>query len=329
MSKEIRVGVAGLSHGHVGGLIEAWKSVPGARFVAVSDHTALLEKREGFERKYSNWDEMLDKEAFDVLIVTSNNVESTEIAIAALGKGVPCIVEKAMAATAADADRMLAASKDSGTLLMINWPFAWQASLLDAIRRAKAGEVGELFYLRYRNGHFGPREIGCEAEFVEWLYDESLNGGGAIADFGSYGATLSRVLFGMPESVFCLRGNLTKDYEVPDDHAVILLKYPKAHVYLEATWATRGGDASANPVISGTTGTLAVANDKVILSNQGESNELVPLELAFKNSALYFAHLLETGESPEGLLDPEICADSCRILDAAKRSAASGKSESP
>jgi len=298
--------------------------------VAVSDHTALLQGRDGFERKYTDWREMLEKETFDVLIVTSNNVESSEIAIAALGKKIPCIVEKAMAASAADADRMLAASRASGTLLMINWPFAWQASLQDAIQRAKSGEVGDLFYMRYRNGHWGPKEIGCEAEFVEWLYDENLNGGGAIADFGSYGATLARVVFGMPESVFCLRANLTKDYPVPDDHAVILLKYSKAHVFLEATWATKGGDASANPVLSGASGTIAVSGDKVVVSSGwGDAQESEAAPLPYKNSAVYFAHLLATGGKPDGLLDPEICADSCRIIDAAKKSALSGKAETP
>ncbi len=330
MSQTIRVGVAGLTHGHVGGLIESWKKVEGAHLVAVSDHTPLLDGVNGFDRKYTDWREMLDKETFDALVVTSNNVESTEIAIAALNKGIPCMVEKAMAANAADADRMLAAAKASGKLLMINWPLAWSAGLHEAVGQANSGEVGDLFYLRYRNGHNGPREIGCDEYFVGWLYDEKLNGGGSIADFGSYGAALARWILGMPESVFCFRGNLTKDYDVCDDHAVIVLKYPHAHAYLESTWATKGDDASANPVLSGKEGTLAVNGNKVVTSKGwNDKSEIDAPALEIGGPAEYFLHCIKTGTQPEGILNSEISADACRILDAAIRSSASGKAETP
>lgn len=330
MAETIRIGVAGLTHGHVWGLIESFRKLPGAQMAAVADATPLLDRAEGFERKYTDWQEMLDNEQLDALVVTSDNVESAEIAVQALGKGIPCLVEKAMAANAKDADRMLVASKASGKTLMINWPFAWSASLAHAIVSAKRGEVGDVFFLRYRNGHKGPREIGCDEWFVGWLYDESKNGGGSIADFGSYGAVLARVLLGMPESVFCFRGNLTKDYDVCDDHAVILLKYPKAHVFLESTWATEGGDASANPVISGTNGTLAVTGDKVLKgSGWGESAELAVPALPTSSPAEYFWECIQTGKTPEGLVSPELSADACRILDAAIRSSASGKAETP
>lgn len=326
MAQEVRVGVAGLTHGHVWGLINSWKGVEGARLVAVADATPLLEKAKGdFERSYGDWREMLEKEELDALVVTSDNVESSEIAVQALKKGIPCLVEKAMAANAADADRMLAAMRESGKTLMINWPLAWNAWLWELQRQVESGAVGPVFHLRFRNGHHGPKEIGCDEWFVGWLYDESKNGGGAIADFGSYGAVFARWVLGMPETVYCVRGNYTKDYEVSDDHATLLLKYPKASAFLEGTWATKGWDSGPNPVLHGKDGTLSVQGGELI--NSGES---VPVpEMAIRNPAEYFLECVREGRQPEGILNPEIAADACRILDAAIKSSASGCAERP
>ena len=331
MIKEVRVGVAGLTHGHVWGLIDAFKRVPGAQLIAVADETPLLEKAlPDFEKHYTDWREMLATETLDALLVTSNNRESTEITIAALEKGIPCIVEKAMAADAADADRMLAAQKASGKTLMINWPLAWNPWLYELKRQLEEGTIGHPFHMKFRIGHSGPKEIGCDEYFVGWLYNEQLNGGGAIADFGAYGAVLSRFLFGMPESVYCVRGNYTKDYDVVDDHALIVLKYPKMSVSLEGTWATAAFDEAANPVVYGKTGSLGVFGGqlKAIFPRQ----EATPIEtpaMHEPNPAAYFLSCVETGAPPSGIRDPEIAADACRILDAAIESSKTGCSVAP
>ena len=115
MAEEKKVGVAGLTHGHVWGLIESFRKVEGVRMVAVADETPLMENaKEKFERTYTDWREMLAKEELDALVVTSDNLESADITVEALKKGIPCLVEKPMAANVADAERMLAAAKESG-----------------------------------------------------------------------------------------------------------------------------------------------------------------------------------------------------------------------
>lgn len=331
MSDSIRVGVAGLTHGHVWGLIDAWKKANDTQLVAVADETPLLEKAAGnFERTYADWRQMLEKEKLDALVVTSNNVESAQIAVEALGAGIPCMVEKAMAANAKDADRMLEAMRKSGKALMINWPIAWSPAIQEFMRLAASGEVGPIFHLRFRNGHPGPKEIGCDQWFVSWLYDEKLNGGGAIADFCCYGAVVARFVLGMPESVFCVKGNYTKDYQVSDDHAICVLKFPKASAVLEGTWATVGMDEGDNPVAHGKTGTVSVKKGEVLMAKQGQDRAVVtPHELEFKSPADYFIACIKSGKKPEGILDPVIAADACRILDAATEANKSGCAVKP
>ncbi len=325
MTDNVRLGVAGLTHGHVWGIIDNWKKIPGVELVAVADASEVLPKAIGFAHQYTDWREMLAKHVFDVLIVTSDNVESTEIAITALEKGIPCFVEKAMAASGADADRMLAAQAKKGALLMINWPLAWNAWVYELKRQMDAGAVGNVFHLKFRIGHHGPKEIGCGPEFYGWLYDESKNGGGAIADFGGYGAALALFLLGKPESVYCIRGNFTKDYPVPDDHAIIVLRYPKGSAVLEGTWATFGWDESANPVVHGAKGTLAVYGNQLKKHVAGaEAEEVAITALEHSSPAEYFLHCLRSGKAPAGILNPTLSADACRIIDAAKEANRTG-----
>jgi predicted dehydrogenase len=324
MAQEMRVGFAGLTHGHVWGLINSFREAEGSKLMAVADGTPLLEKaKDGFERSYSSWEEMLEREELDALVVTSDNLESSEITVQALRKGIPCLVEKPMAANVVDAQRMLDAQRESGKTLMINWPFAWASWMDEFGRQVEAKSMGEVFHLRFRNGHRGPREIGCDEYFCGWLYDEAKNGGGAIADFGSYGAVLCRWLLGMPEKVYCVRGNYTKDYEVADDHALILLQYPKANAALEATWATQQWEPAGNPVIYGNTGTLAVVEGELRLGT-----DAISLPAKTEGPAAAFFRYIQTGETPAGVLNPEYSADATRILDAAIRSSKSGCAES-
>jgi predicted dehydrogenase len=212
---------------------------------------------------------------------------------------------------------------------MINWPLAWSAWLPALQQQIDSGRVGHVFHFRFRNGHFGPKEIGCDEYFVGWLHDEKKNGGGAIADFGSYGAVLARTYFGMPESVYCIRHNTTKDYNVSDDHAVLLLKYPKRDVFLEGTWATRAWEEGPNPVAYGKEGTLAVYGGE-LKRHGGEGTTVLEVPaLPTKNPAEYFLACIREGKEPEGILNAELCADACRILDAAIKSSASGCAEKP
>jgi predicted dehydrogenase len=222
---------------------------------------------------------------------------------------------------------MLDAWKVSGKTLMINWPIAWSGWVDDFKKRTDSGEIGQPFFFRFRNGHRGPKEIGCGPEFVEWLYDEKKNGGGAIGDFCSYGAVVSRYLMGLPETVYCVRGNYTKDYPVSDDHAVVVLNYPKASAELEGTWATAAFDSGPNAVLHGTTGTLASWGDRAEISVGRDRTEFKPSDVPGTGPAAYFLHCVRTGERPKGILDPETAADACRILDAALRSSVSGCAE--
>ncbi|MFQ3610362.1 MAG: Gfo/Idh/MocA family oxidoreductase [Fimbriimonadales bacterium] len=318
----IRFAVAGLTHGHVWGLLDVWARQPEVEFTAVADATPLLENaRARFQHAYTDWEMMLQEVRPDVVLACADNRTSAQIAIRAMELGAHVMVEKPMSADLADADRMLSTARATGRLLMVNWPTRWNAAIHDLLTRAQSGEFGQVFEFRFRAGHAGPREIGCDPYFVEWLYDESRNGAGALADFASYGAVMSVALLGTPDTVLATRGNLTKDYPIADDNAVVVLRYPKAIAVLEATWSQVGTDGAPNPMIYGTEATAGVLEGKLRIHRRGGQPELVepqPLPEGASNPAEYFLACLREGREPEGVLNPQIAREAQAIIEQAK-----------
>ncbi|GIV09973.1 MAG: hypothetical protein KatS3mg019_2064 [Fimbriimonadales bacterium] len=318
----IQLAVAGLTHGHVWGLLEQWAAQPEVALTAVADATPLLERAQNrFQRAYTDWRAMLEAEQPDVVLACADNRTSAAIAIEALGRGAHVMVEKPMAADLADAERMLQAARAANRLLMINWPTRWNPALQNLMERAKQGEFGAIFEFRFRAGHAGPREIGCDPYFVAWLYDERLNGAGALADFACYGAVMSAYLLGEPETVLATRGNFTKNYPIADDNAVVVARYPKAVAVLEATWAQIGADGAPNPIVYGAEATAGVIDGKLRIHRRGAEavyEEPTPLPEGARNAAEYFLHCIRTGAQPEGVLSPEIALIAQRIIEQAK-----------
>jgi len=319
----IRLAVAGLTHGHVWGLLEQWAAQPEVELVAVADPTPLLDNaRAQFQRAYVDWQRMLDAESPDVVLACADNRTSAAIAIAAMQRGAHVMVEKPMAADLADAERMLETARATDRMLMINWPTRWNPAIDALLERARSGEFGAVFEFRFRAGHAGPREIGCDPYFVEWLYDEQRNGAGALADFACYGAVMSAYLLGEPLQVLGVRGNLTKDYPISDDNAVLIARYPKAIAVIEATWSQIGTDGAPNPIVYGTEATAGVIDGKLRIHRRGAEPTLEtppPLPEGARNAPEYFLKCLRTGARPEGVLSPEIALIAQRMVEAVKR----------
>ena len=334
-TKTYRVGVAALVHDHVWGELRHWKAQPGVALVAAGDvNEELREKAKtefGIERVYPSWREMLEAEELDIVQAASENNVCADIVEACAAKGIHVVSEKPMAARVSEANRMVAAAKNAGTLLLVNWPTAWGAAWQEMERRILGGDIGTLRYFKYRSAHNGPKEIGCSPYFYGWLYDQEKNGAGALMDYCCYGAAMCARLLGLPESVIGMRAVLAKDYPLPDDNALIGLRYGHAFGVCEASWTQVTGYATPNPVAYGSEGALAIDKGGTLLVlPPGKSAETItppPTESPRRSAAEYLIHCLETGARIEGICAPEVSRDAQEILEAGLRAAASGQTQ--
>ena len=335
MFDKLHIGVMGLTHDHIWGELKHVEWCPDADIVAAADgHAPLLSRVEESSgcHIYENPQSMLDEQkTINAVWLFSDNAANVEYAEMAAERGLHIMVEKPMAHSLAGAERMLSASQKHNVRLMINWPFAWWPQLQHAIIIAQSGELGDIWQVKYRAAHGGPRELGCSEYFCDWLYDADRNGGGAMLDYCCYGTLLARILLGMPARVYGTRGKLCKDDITVEDNGMIVMSYPNAIAVSEGSWTQIGKLSSYVTMIYGTKGTLMVEpriGGRLLEATSDEPDgvevdvQTPPSHL--QNSCAHFVQGIKTGAPFMQLCEEGNCRDAQEILEAGLRSADRG-----
>ncbi len=242
----LQIGIIGLVHGHVEGLL--WQSTQRSdlRIVGIVEPNRALFDRLASKYKldaslyHESLESMLDAskpEAVSVMGTVRDHLAAVE---ACAPRGVHLLVEKPLTFSASDARRMQELAAQHGVLILTNFETSWYASIREAKRLVDSGERAPVRRMIFRHGHKGPKEIGCTPEFLSWLTDPVANGGGAIVDFGCYGAVLSTWFMGgqRPTAITASRTTLKPAvYPNVDDDATIVLTYSNATAVIQASWA--------------------------------------------------------------------------------------------
>lgn len=335
-----RIGVIGLDHDHVWELLHYIANEPQAELVAIADaHPELIDKAKSQVpagvRFYSDYVRMLDEARPEAVIITTENDRHLEILRECARRHIHVSTEKPMATNAADAREMERLANAAGIKLMVNYWNAWTPPTREMFRRVSAGDIGPIERLIVQYGHQGPNEIGVSKEFGGWLYDPAKNGGGAVMDFGCYGAELALWLKGRPTRVFATAKKLkTARHNDVDDDATIVLDYPDATVIVEPSWDWPYGMdrvyafgpkgsllATRNDLFSRTAAAQATGPDGVRV-------ELPQPEHDITNPIAYFVSRIRENKPIEAPLSSSLNVQVMEILDAARESIRSGKAES-
>ena len=321
---KLRIGVLGLVHDHVWSILGQFAEVEGAEIACASDvNEPLLSKVKGMgvKKTYKSPEALLSKERIDAVIIYTENSRHAELTELAAERGVHVMVEKPMAANLEQAERMLSASKRQGIKLMVNYPTAWHAAFREARKLAVEGSVGQVYQVRYRAAHEGPKEIGCSHYFYEWLYNEELNGAGAFMDYCCYGANMCRWILGVPKKAVALGGTYVRDYLTVEDNAVLLMGYDKAMGIAEASWSQigEGVPPSYTLVISGSRGFIAAGRELRIYTEERKELSIVeptPLEKGRRNAPEHFVTCIREEKPFDDVASPAYNRDAQAILEA-------------
>lgn len=134
-------------------------------------------------------------EAVYIVLPTGLHAEWAERAFAA-GKHVLC--EKPMALSAAECERMIAASQRTNRKLMIAYRCHFEPYNRAAMDLMAAGTVGQLRLIRTEHSY----RLGPTTPAENWRISRALAGGGPLEDYGIYGIQAGLYLSGeMPESI--------------------------------------------------------------------------------------------------------------------------------
>ncbi|SFU16433.1 Predicted dehydrogenase [Algoriphagus locisalis] len=291
--KRTKIGVAGLTHGHVGWILNA-KDRQDLEIVGIAEPNRELAKRlteqHGISMNlvFNSMEEMLEKTKPEAVTAFGNIFDHLAVVEACAPKGIHVMVEKPLAVSFDHAQKMKALAEKHNIHLITNYETTWYPSTFKAYEILKSGEVGKLRKVVVRDGHKGPKNIGVGEEFLEWLTDPKLNGGGAIIDFGCYGANLVTWLENgkRPKSVTAVTQQLQPENNPKvDDEATIILNYEDSQAIIQASWNWPIGRKDME--IYGLTGAIYAENptDVRVLNAEGYSGfEETEYKLEYQNT---------------------------------------------
>lgn len=299
MSAVLRIGIMGLCHDHVWSFIAHAQTHADVRIVAAADADAQLRTNAahtGVTTTFADPLDMLATCALDAVAIFGDNRSGPAYGIAAAKRGLHIFVEKPLAADYAGAVALYGAAKQAGVTLMVNWPVAWWPSVQHAFTLIKRGKIGNIFQVNYRAAHAGPRENGCDPQFVEWLYDPYRNGAGVIMDYCCYGAALTCMFLGLPAKVSTMAGRLRKHDLPAEDNAVMIMQHAGAISTATASWTQIGHMTSYEPTFYGDKGTLMASNGKLYFADadhdRGEIVRVPALAANMQDPVAHFAAVI-------------------------------------
>jgi len=242
----LRLAIAGLVHGHVGGFLRAAQGRSDVQIAGVFDPDPALLRSYGEQfnvpesARFTDLKTMIERVKPEAIASFTNTRDHAGVVEVAAARHVHVMMEKPLAVSNADAQRIRRAAEAGGIQVLVNYETTWYPShgaMWTLLKERKA--AGDIRKMVAMDGHNGPKAINVQPEFLDWLSDPVRNGGGALFDFGCYGANLMTWMMDgqRPMAVTAVTQHFQPDvYPRVDDEATIVVEYAKAQGIIQASW---------------------------------------------------------------------------------------------
>lgn len=129
----LRIGIAGLVHDHVWGLLPQWVSLADAELVAIAEPNRKLWSKVVLQgpqpRFFPSWRDMLREARLDIIQITTENDAALPIVEAAAELGIAIMLEKPLAASLQDGERIYRAARAASVPFLVNWFTMWDPAI--------------------------------------------------------------------------------------------------------------------------------------------------------------------------------------------------------
>lgn len=337
----VRLAVVGITHGHVPWILRR-KDKSDITLAGIYEKDTALSQRYAKQYSldknlfYTNLDKMLDAVKPEAVAAFGSIYEHMAAVEACAPRGIHVMVEKPLATNVAHAQRMQQLAKKYNIHLLTNFETSWYPSTEKTWQLVNdSNYVGKIRKVVIHDGHQGPKEIGVNKEFFQWLTDPVQNGGGALIDFGCYGANLMTYLMKgeQPVSVTAVTQHFKPAiYPKVDDEATIIVTYPSAQCIIQASW--NWPFSRKDMEVYGETGYVIAANNTTMRLRNSTTKEEQTIHVTSKDIPVYedpfsyFADVLRgrITVAKNGLYSLNNNITVVQILEAARESAKTGKS---
>ncbi|MFB7916593.1 Gfo/Idh/MocA family oxidoreductase [Streptomyces sp. NPDC056061] len=173
----------------------------------------------------------------DLIVIASPNRTHVPLATAAIEAGLPVVVDKPLAGTAAEARQLAALARDRGVLLSVFQNRRWDNDFLTLARLIEGGELGTVQRFESRFERWRPQPKGGWRES-----GDPQEIGGLLYDLGSHVVDQALVLFGPVVRVYA-ESDVRRPGAAADDDTFLALTHAngvRSHLYVSATTAQLG-----------------------------------------------------------------------------------------
>ena len=234
MSDPIRFAILSFAHYHANFWADAINQREDAELVGIWDD--VPERGEASASQYNtrfepNLDTLLAN--CDAVGITSETAKHADLVEVAAQANQHILLEKPMATTVADCNRIRSAVHESDGLFMQNFPKRYDPINHELVKRVHAGELGTISMVRVRHGNYHLLELG-EDVHSGWYGDPALSGGGAWIDEGIHAVDFLLWLLGDPQQVYTSISKRTLGLPL-EDTALSILKYESGTIAEIAT----------------------------------------------------------------------------------------------
>lgn len=272
MAKNYKIGIIGCGGIANGKHLPSLSKLDNVELIAFCD--IIVEKAQEAAGKfgapdakvYSDYNELLRDSSIDIIHVCTPNDSHADITIASLQSGKHVNCEKPMAKTAADARRMLEASKQTDKKLTISYQNRFRADSQYLHKACSDGELGEIYYAKAHA--IRRRAVPTWGVFL----DEEKQGGGPLIDIGTHALDLTlymmdnykpKAVLGTSFHKLSSKENAAnawgpwdpKEFTVEDSAFGMITMENGATIMLESSWALNSLDVDeAKCTLCGTEG---------------------------------------------------------------------------
>ena len=268
---------------------------------------------------YTDYKELLQDPAIDVVHVCTPNVAHCPITVAAFEAGKHVLCEKPMAATTEDAEKMMAAWKKSGKKFTIGYQNRFRKDTQTLHKACEAGDLGDIYFAKAHA--IRRRAVPTWGVFP----DKSKQGGGPLIDIGTHALDITLWMMNnydvesVTGSVFEKLGHLPEategnmfgpwdpeKYEVEDSAFGYIKMKNGATIFLESAWAINMKDnREAATTLCGTKagaeiiGGMSKEGGYQLIFNKTEHGQLMEEQLSAGGSIAFF----EGGSDKEEVIE--------------------------
>ncbi len=256
---------------------------------------------------YTNIDEMIKNEKLDGVIICTPTSTHFEIASKIVKLKIPVFVEKPLASSSIEAEKLVKLVKENNTILMVGYIERFNSAVVYLKQLIKNGELGEPILLEFHR---------------ENRWSGNVKDVGIVHDTSVHDIDTARWLFSSePKSIFSRIGSVSKSH---DDFVMIMLGFKEDKTaFITSNWITPKKTRELSAIFSnGIVKLDFITQELIIENNEGTKrpriNKAEPLVLELKN----FIECIEGKSKP--LITGKDALNTNRIADAVVSSSNTG-----